>query len=294
MRGGRTRKRRVRGATPRSIVVRQVVVGLLVIACLALIGAGIWYGSRISAFTITTVSVVGGETVSHEAVRARVERELSGSYFKLVPHRFAWLYPKERIEAAVREIERIHEVDIVERSGKEIEIIFTEYRPAMLWCASVVAETCVFVDVSGYAFEEAPRLSGNAFLRYSDQNRVPALGEQVFSAEKSAELLFFRSGLRASRGFVLIHVEQSTQDEMILHLQNGGRVKVSERIPARETLANLETVLASEEFAHLVSGNFDYIDLRYGDRVFVNEFGTETEDTTPTAASDTENEETRE
>ena len=273
MRGGRKRKRRVRAATPGTILVKQILIGLFVIFCLALIGTGIWYGSRIDGLTIATVTVTGGETVSHEAVRARAEEELSGSYFKLVPHRFAWVVPDEEIEAAVREIERINDVEIIQRSGTEIEIIFSEYRPAMLWCATVTAEQCVFVDASGYAFEEAPRLKGNAFLRYSDHGRVPALREQVFSAEKSARLLFFRSALFEQHGFILVHAEQSAPDEIVFHLANGGTLKTSERISADETRTNLETVLTSEEFAHLVPGNFDYIDLRYGDRVFVNEFG---------------------
>ena len=96
-----------------------------------------------------------------------------------------------------------------------------------------------------------------------------------------------RAVLAEHRGFVVTDAEQSAPDEVTLHLESGGALKVSERMPAEEVLANLETVLASEAFAHLANGNFEYIDLRYGDRVFVNEFGDVPD---PSATSSTEGE----
>jgi hypothetical protein len=43
------------------------------------------------------------------------------------------------------------------------------------------------------------------------------------------------------------------------------------KTPAVETLSNLETILASGTFTHLKPGNFQYVDLRFGSKVFVNE-----------------------
>jgi hypothetical protein len=42
---------------------------------------------------------------------------------------------------------------------------------------------------------------------------------------------------------------------------------------------NLKTILASEEFAHIAPGEFQYIDLRFGDKVFVREANMDTSTT---------------
>ena len=51
----------------------------------------------------------------------------------------------------------------------------------------------------------------------------------------------------------------------------GGEFKVSLKQSTKETLDNFKTVTGSEQFAHLKPGNFEYIDLRFGSKVFVNE-----------------------
>ena len=268
----RKRTRRSRAVTPGIVLVRQILVGVALIAFLALVGTAIWFGTRISALTIDTVRVSGGETVPADDVRMIAEAELQGAYFALVPRRFAWFYPEERIEASVRGIERINKAS-VDRRRTEIEITFSEYQPAFLWCGNA---ECLFVDTSGYAFETAPLLTGNSFVRYVDPSREPAIGEHAFSAEKALKLESMRSALATHRGFLVTHVEQSAPEELTLRLAEGGALKVSERMPVEEVLANLETVLTSDAFAHLANGAFEYIDLRYGDRVFVNEFGDDT------------------
>ena len=49
------------------------------------------------------------------------------------------------------------------------------------------------------------------------------------------------------------------------------KLLVSPSQSAQETFDNLRSILESEEFAHVTSGDFNYIDLRFGNRVFVNE-----------------------
>ena len=54
-----------------------------------------------------------------------------------------------------------------------------------------------------------------------------------------------------------------------------------------QTVANLETVLTAPAFTDLSPGNFSYIDLRFGNKVFVNEEQIVTTSTPVTAASST-------
>ena len=66
-------------------------------------------------------------------------------------------------------------------------------------------------------------------------------------------------------------VEIDSAGDAYMTIVGGGEFKVSLKQPAKETVDNLLTVLGSEQFAHLTPGNFDYIDLRFGSKVFVNE-----------------------
>ena len=55
-------------------------------------------------------------------------------------------------------------------------------------------------------------------------------------------------------------------------------------------IENLKTILVSEEFSHLKPGNFQYIDLRFGNKIFVNEeeVGSVEENETSTSTSGVE------
>jgi cell division septal protein FtsQ len=252
------------------VLIRQIAIGTAVLSGVALVGSGIWYGTRIDALTIDEVAVSGGETVTHEAIEEAANDALAGAYFALIPHRFAWTYPEEEIKEAVAREPRVKDVSVV-RDGQELSISFSEYAPSALWCGEKTDDRCLFLDATGYAFAEAPELSGGTFLRYVDPSREPAIGAYAYTGTTGVDFLSFAATLHEHYGFTVTHVEQDAEDELTYRIAGGGLIKTSLRITPEDTLANLDTVLASDEFTGLSSGSFGYIDLRYGDRVFVRE-----------------------
>lgn len=273
----RPKKPRTRGTrSPRAVLIRQIVFGILLVLLFTALGTGIWYGSRVSALTIQNVEVIGGETIGHEALKQIAEEELTGAYYKLVPRRFAWMYPSERIASRISEIERVKHVHVERTSGKDITIIFEEYIPFALWCLPVQAgETmpsdCIFLDHEGYAFGSAPKLQGSAFVRFSETDRAPEIGVVAFPGEfvRTTEEFIMRA--YDEIGLNLIQVEKTADDEVTYHIAGGGELKTTLRMSSDETIENLETILASQEFDHIEPGNFQYIDLRYGNKIFINE-----------------------
>ena len=69
----------------------------------------------------------------------------------------------------------------------------------------------------------------------------------------------------------IIQVEKTAEDEVTYHIAGGGELKVTMRMSNDETIDNLETILLSDEFSHISPGNFQYIALRYGNKIFVHE-----------------------
>ncbi|MCA9359539.1 hypothetical protein KC850_00695 [Candidatus Kaiserbacteria bacterium] len=252
------------------VLLKQIGIGLLVIGVVALVFSAIWYGTRLSVLTISSVHIEGGETVRHDIVREKVEGRLEGTYLGLIPKRFAWLYPKEEITETVNSIERLHNVKVVRKRRTEIFVTFDEYRPRALWCKSVEGEECLFVDTTGYAFGSAPKLSGGSFLRFVKNGEEAEVGNQLASQAEFDSLLML-ADLLAGHDWYVSHIELDQVGDVFIKIVGGGELKVVASESPEKTLENLLTVLASEDFSHIKPGNFQYIDLRFGNKVFVNE-----------------------
>ena len=77
----RKRKIRKRKNTSRDrSLMRQLVFGFLIICVVIAMGWGAWYVTRLSVFTISQVTVEGGETISHDALENTVDEILAGAY----------------------------------------------------------------------------------------------------------------------------------------------------------------------------------------------------------------------
>ena len=277
-------KRRARRSVSPSTVllVRQIIVGLLIAAFFGMLLTSVWYVTRIDSFTISTVTVSGGETISHSQVEEIVQNKLSGAYLKFIPYRFALLYPHEDIELGIREIKRIKNLTVMRQGGTELAVEFEEYIPHALWCKDSESEGCFFLDDNGYSFSPAPSLSGGSFLRFIAIVKDPTEHTQAFSPEdyqKVHELVV----LLREKGWYVSKAEVDGAGDAFFTIVDGGEFKVSLRQSSEDTIDNMSTVLNSEKFAHIKPGNFEYVDLRFGSKVFVNEVTITTTTPTPTS-----------
>ncbi|OIP77431.1 MAG: hypothetical protein AUK16_01865 [Parcubacteria group bacterium CG2_30_44_11] len=248
----------------------QIIVGFVLITVGGLGAVGIWYGTRIASLQITNIVVVGGNTISHKTVEAVARQALVGSYYKLVPYTFKMLYPKKRIVNQLLQISRVKEVRM-ETNTQTLTIFFTEYQPSALWCASVDSIVCMFIDETGFAFAEAPQLTGSALVRYVQKGKEPSLKTPGFTPLYIETTSRLAERLEADLGLYVTKIVHSDDVDTSYFLAGGAEIKVSERMTAEETFVNLQTIFASEEFAALADGDFHYIDLRFGDKVFVSE-----------------------
>lgn len=264
------------------VLLKHVGVGVVMVSMVGLLIAGIWYGSRLPALTITTVEAVGGETIDVQSVVRITESLLEGEHIGLVPRRFVWLYPESAIQESVESIERVHNVQQW-RSKNALRITFDEYVPDALWCDSSEVDNCLFVDDRSYAFAKAPRLDGGSFVRFVATGKAAVVGETVFD-EQTYHAAQELEQLLAAQGWFVSRVEIDQVGDAFLELAEGGELKVAVSTRPQETVDNLFTVLTSEEFAHLRPGNFVYIDLRFGNKVFVKE-----KETTPDGVEEASN-----
>lgn len=289
----RKRKRKRERETPnaRIVLIRQIVFGFLLVAVIALMGTGVWYGSRLKALTIENIEVIGGETIDHGQIETIAREELEGAYYRIVPKAFGWTYPANAIKDRIQAIERVKNVHVERSTRRTLAIVFEEYRPFALWCQPtnegglVLSSECLFLDREGFAFGHAPKLQGGAFLRFSEEGRTPEIGIQAFSGEFVRTTEVFIQRVYDEIGLNIIQVEKSGEEDVTYHIAGGGELKTTLRMTSDETTENLKLVLSSAEFEHIAPGNFQYIDLRYGNKIFVNEELTTGDAATTTATS---------
>lgn len=251
---------------------RQLFFGALILTFVVLIGYGVWYVTRLPEVTISDIHITGGETIPHEEIHVLVEEELSGSYLFVVPKRFSYLYPHDRITRRVADVPRIFDVSVEREDRNKLRVSFKEYVPYALWCSeNSNGKGCMFLAADGYAFAPAPPLSGGTFIRHVTRGTVPEPNVQIFSRAAMERKDTFIAALREEFGFQVMEIVYTEAEDEIYRLRGGGELLVTEAVGVQTLFDNLRSILASEEFNHLETGNFKYIDLRFGNRVFVKE-----------------------
>ncbi len=253
------------------MLLKQLALGLLLFTILGFLVSILWYTTRVSFLTITEVTIAGGETIPHDVVEKIVRNTLTGTYVGIIPRQFAWWYPQSEIIANISQIPRMKNPLVERESGHVLTVRFEEYQPYALWCADRTSADCVFIDATGYAFGAAPKLSGGAFLRYRTLGRDMKVGSAMAEPSELETMETFVSLVETNLPFAITHIETDTAGDVYYIVSGGGEFKASLKDDAQNVFDNLRTIVGSKEFNDLRPGNFQYIDLRFGNKVFVNE-----------------------
>ena len=254
----------------------QIVIGIVLAIVIALLLTSVYYVSHIASMQITSVQVIGGETIPRADIEGVVNTALTGAYYKLVPKRFNVVYPKETVIESIKKNNRIKNVQVEIQNGQTLIVVFDEYTPYALWCKEVHSTECLFMDTHGYAFAEAPELEGSAFIRYVEEGHEPLVKTHAYPEEYIQQTETFIEELKNTLNLYVTQVIKKGQYDIEYQVSGGGILKVSARMSSKDTFENLVTLLHSKEFTHFDITSFKYIDLRFGDKVFVHDGTTKT------------------
>ncbi len=250
---------------------KQLIAGAVILVAVSLIITAVYYASRIDSLQIREVSVVGGETIPHSLIEDTVRQELAGTYMHLIPKQFMPLYPKDRIHERVAALDRVKNVHVELGGNQTLIVAFDEYVPYALWCEHPDSRACLFIDATGYAFAASPALLGSAFVRYTQEGVAPAVDTSGFDRSFIEQSETFIQQLEQQLDLYVTHVIRRGAYDVDYTIAGGGVIKVSQSVPMQESFENLQTILLSDEFKHIAPGSFQYIDLRFGEKIFVNE-----------------------
>lgn len=241
--------------------------------------------SKISFFQIENIEVFGNSTVSKDEIVDVIRKETSAKYFMLFSKNNFFLYPRKSMEKNLTDdFKKIKKITIKSKGFKSIIVEIIERKPNSLWCFSDMEKErvrkidhlggCYFLDEKGVIFSESPDFSGNAFVRYHgllDDVEQP-IGKTYLSEEKFQELSQFVN-LLEGLGLMAIEFYAESESEYKINLKNGVKIILDDKQPFSKILENIqaisEEVDLKNEFSASRLSKINYIDLRFGNKVYL-------------------------
>lgn len=107
-------------------------------------------------------------------------------------------------------------------------------------------------------------------MRYVTPERSPALGQIMASPALLADTAWFLEQMDDVLQLYPERVYLYEDGRVTYELANDGDIMVSDQHDPVDTFRYLETLLQSDEYSELQAEEFQYIDLRFGNKLFVN------------------------
>jgi len=248
---------------------RMVIFAVSCTACLALATGGLSWLSYQSAFNITRIAVSGAKEISEENVVRTVRDVLEDDKWHVFSRSNILLYPKDEILSALeQEYPRARSFTVSRVSLLEgaLSVRIEEREPYALWCRDKEHTECFILDETGLIYAPMPNpADAHLFVFRGGFADTPDPSAMVFLSGyfdyvKSVREIFASSSEPTE--FVVIN----EKDYEVL-FASGMRIIASFRqLPAR-VKQNMETVLSSDTLRGKEK-SIDYIDLRFGNRVY--------------------------
>lgn len=251
----------------------RVIIGILILIIFAIaIFCLSWFLNQ-PFVVINNIAVSGNSLVATDALLATTKKILSDSYFGLFTKSNIFLYPEKTIQktlaAAFPAIKSVHGNL---KNWQTLQLSVEERIPFALWCQLVDSTDCFYLDKNGLIFSTAAVFSENIFVRFTggeiNASSSPIVGKNFLPADEFRRVTFFLDFL-APLGLTPTSLEASA-DEYQIQLKGNGQLIVNSTDDFSVILKNLEAILHSDNLKKALArgGVIDYIDLRYGNKVF--------------------------
>jgi hypothetical protein len=218
---------------------------------------------RLDSLQIKKVIVVGSDSIAMEKIKNIAENELQGHYFYFIPKHNALFYPKQNILSRIL-FENPHVKDLtMNTEGFDLlNIKLIERQPVMEWCKDI----CFNMDEDAFVYEEEQEGESYLHIQGGDLGTSTVyIGKNAFD-EKTFRMIKDTVNTLASSSLPVDQISFVSADEIKYFIKTNGYIVVSGRRPLDESMGNLNAALKSSRFG--TSSHFEYIDTRFGNKVF--------------------------
>ncbi len=257
--------------------------------------------SYASAFTISTIKVVGADSDITPHLMAVAYSSIEGDFYGLFPKSNALLYPKSSVLNALKKASpRIDSVAVGLDGFQGLKVTIKEKAPAAIVCASLPnvgasqndnSGNCYFSDDTGTLYMYAPSFSSDMYNCYF----IPDLDDNSTDQDDTGKSAVASTTFSVLQNFYE-GVKKDNLDPSGILIKGGGEYELyianpTSGLPADANATSTDTAVVyfNEQngfdnelsnliafWAHMTDGarskkqalNFDTIDLRYGSNVF--------------------------
>lgn len=245
---------------------------MITIVVVILISFASWFSYRPS-IQIIKIVVNGNNVVSDLDIGNITNEVLDGKYLFLFSRADSLTYPEKEIETAIlTTFKQIKSVDIVRTDFQTLSMDIEEQKPYALWCLSKtedVQDDCYFLNKDGLIFSKAPNFTGNVFFRfYGYLNDINLIGKYYLKVNDEFNSTNVLINSISSLGVVPVELRPLGDTDMELYMDDGSKILFTRGQRSSEILDNLRVVLESETFKNEKMKDVEYIDLRFGNKVY--------------------------
>lgn len=262
------RRRRVRRAR------LAILCGVLFLFLLGIVIGLSW----IPYIRIQAVRSVGTETLASTTVEEFVTKKIEGRSLFVFPKNNIILYPKHEIEEQLRkEFPLLKKAEIHADNLETIRVEVGERYAKALWCGTYEggAEGCRLMDETGFVY--SPILMGELppFVRYTGEASStlgytsPVEPKQFVSPKEFTTLLALVDALNQSQKQTsIVSVSIDEHSDARVTFGEGFVLLFALKDAGKDVYERFTLALASEPFLNKTINDFEYLDLRFGDKLY--------------------------
>jgi len=244
----------------------RIAAGLIVF--LLFISSGLVGLTYWSELQIKDVAVSGAQTLSSGTVETFARDRLAGEYWYVFSKSNIFLYPKQQIAAdLIQAYPVLASADVHAVDFHTIAVNLVEREPRALWCMQ--DERCLFMDENGVAYGEAPTFSEPVYLSYYGTTTGEALPKQYLTPEQFQSLSALVDALAQKiSDSAIVAVDVDTNKDVSVRFANSFTLRFALSDAGGDIFERFSLALTSEPMkAHKLS-DFEYLDLRFGDKLY--------------------------
>jgi cell division septal protein FtsQ len=291
-------RRRIRSKKGRDRARKRFKISIIFFcfALLVLFGVAIYlfHNERV---VIQSIIVRGASVLDGSDIKKVTEKYLDGAYLYLFPKRSVFLYPKNQIASALlSDFARIEKVTVESEDLRTLVVTISERQPYALWCGDILdtlysdtseekivlegelrdderkeAERCLVLDKGGIIYAYAPDDFTLPYIVFEGMLEVDdPIGTQFLTKDEFGNIATLLSAIK-SIGILPKRVQIADKHDFSVVLEENTKLKFRRDDDFSQVFANLEASFISKEIDTDNLENIEYIDLRFGNRLYVKD-----------------------
>ena len=244
---------------------RRARLALVSLGALALLLAIVVGLTHLPFLQVREVAVSGTTTLASSTIAAYIEEAIAGYYLLVVPKRNIFIYPKRAIaDGLLKRFPELRAADVHAGSFRSIEAQVIEREPKALWCQG---SQCFRMDQGGVVYAYASGEEG--FVSYRGATVGESLPRQYLSQEEFESLFALVDAVSQKlpeTPVEVVAVDAQMDAEAVL--RGGFVLKFALGDAGGDVFERFTLALTSAPFAEHSLNEFEYLDLRFGDKLY--------------------------